>query len=463
MRGEFMRGIYAFLLLSVMVFISCSQDKEKSQPQKPPTFSLQEVANTEGYFWGMIENFSVYSHKMLMVKVGNTQVKGEITKRVQLMDLQKSTTLEPELKLRQQYISMSHITKEDYVLAGGAGTGDTKALMINTFHHAKAQESITLLQYGRDPEPIYDPQGEVLEYQNGNSQNFNLFLFDKKFSPVKLKLSHDGTVYVLACNDKGSLYLFVLDPLFSGTKVRKLIMPTVQGRTASRWYEPGLIDVSDKGDIYIAMEMTSEEIPAFEKTHNTKLNWTVEPVEGKVSYGSVLIKLNPSGEVVEAYTIPAKNSNFLSDLSVRGSVAALTGVSKGQDRDRIFVYRVDSSQKVSPTFYQELQLSDKEDESSAIQIRPDQTILLGGEMGYQQVATGSVVEPGQAYLAVLDSDLSIKSIETYGGPRRDSVGEIFTDEQDQIYVTFHFDFPLTHDSEESWTGRSVVYKILETK
>lgn len=261
---------------------------------------------------------------------------------------------------------------------------------------------------------------------------------------VQLRLSSDLSYLALVTQVDGSVHLMKF-----GSDGRRIYATRLCGASAFRFYNwPFVILAEGESDgAVVLFQLFENDRAAFEAQYNTKL----PPSRRNALY--VLMRLDGSGKTATVLPLTEGENVVPSDVLARGRRIVVLGEDQFSfERSRLHVSHF-SLNETGTTLTREggqpFAISKKQDRVTSALLLSDGRILVGGEAGYKQVKTGSVVEGSEAFLLLLNAQANdILGFTKFGDRRRRNLIEGVRAAPDgSLVATATLDAPLTHDTD----------------
>jgi hypothetical protein len=190
-------------------------------------------------------------------------------------------------------------------------------------------------------------------------------------------------------------------------------------------------------------------------------------IEGDES-SAVLFNFDRAGVMVDSRPIPTALSATAKSLVVQGDrVLAAGQVVRGLNDTSGFLstWRVGAGGLFEQLASRTFDLPDASPiELNDVAWLPDDRVLVTGEVGLQQVETGSVVRGSRMFVAEFESDLTgPRAVAYLGDGERRNAGNQILRSGDRTWVFAHLDFPKTHDADNDASqaySRAKLYEVL---
>lgn len=227
-----------------------------------------------------------------------------------------------------------------------------------------------------------------------------------------------------------------------------LVLPTVLGER-SGLFRPLLVSYDALGNRILVLEdgMTQAEFSILQKLNNVQ-------ARNKSSFREwetpLLFSVDPESGLVRSIDVIAVEEK--QHLVVAGMAMVQDGVlvagnlvGKNDKREGILFKLSNLEGEFRPVWSTKLNISEASYEVSAVIALDNGIIILAGEYGFLQLDSGSVIRPGDCFVATLNAGGEVRAVKQFGSDGNDRILDL-KKTQDGALLVSRENSPITHDS-----------------
>ncbi len=288
-------------------------------------------------------------------------------------------------------------------------------------------------------EPVYLSNGSQIRIQEG--RNNPIDIFDNaytSFSAVYRRKSVNLMMYY-----QGSVRLIKRDTTNGRTSMQTIVPRIEDDPRNIPW--AGLMRTDDVRVSFCVSYFASESIAL-------KVFWKTDIIENQPGILCSEIDDNDAFQNIKALPIPG---TLPADMTYGGSTSLLMENFSSLNKDKISLREFDYSNN-SKSITQLIIETDENTRGTSL-VQAGRCIYIGGEHGYIQVSSGSVVRPGDAI--IIKSCNGDQKVLTWGTERRDYVTSLAQGDDENLYVALIMGGPLTHDPPQDRKQLALIKRI----
>jgi len=244
-----------------------------------------------------------------------------------------------------------------------------------------------------------------------------------------------------------------------------LVIPAVreQGKVVRPWRYNLLLTAEGSGSSYLIVTLHRNEKAGFEAHHKKAVPF------GDLDRYAVAMKLASDGSLLWVVPLPFAGSKLTHVSAVYPSSGTLylAGTFLPAERENWYERHpfIGSITEDPTSGTPKVRLERADPKNTLFMIPhsliplPDNKILVTGSFDYEQVSTGSIVKPGDAFFSLFDRDFREIGFERFKADRDDDFFKLRRFGQ-RLYVGAQLSGPLTHDPPEAHHRMSAIFEIL---